>query len=111
MKLSRIAIVTACLALCGCSTAVLDRTNSVVDYFGLGDDDEAAPPGRTNADETPAALSTVPPQTTRAENFCKGFAESERWKSQQLGSSPENQRHDADIAYRECMDGSSHWID
>jgi len=111
MKLSALAIVTASLALCGCSSTVMEKANSVVDYFGFGDDDAAAPPARFEQGEAPAAIAAVPPQADRAEEFCRGLAESERWKSQQLGSNSEIQEQIAHNTYRECMDGSSHWLD
>ncbi len=111
MNFRALAILVGSLALCGCSGEVWDKTASVADYFGFNDDDEAAPPDTPGAGEAPAALPTAPPQADRSETFCKGVADTERWKSEQFGSTPDVQQKNAGNAYRQCMDGSSHWVD
>lgn len=111
MNFRALAVLVGSLALCGCSGEVWDKTSSVADYFGFNDDDEATPPSTPGGDDAPAALSNVSPQADRPETFCKGLADTERWKSEQLGSSPEVQQRNSEIAYGQCMDGSSHWVD
>jgi len=111
MNFRALAILVGSLALCGCSSDVWDKSMSVTDLFGFNDDDDAAPPDTPGDGEAPTVLLVTPPQADSSETFCKGLADTERWKSEQLGSSSEVQRANAGNAYRQCMDGSSHWVD
>ena len=111
MNVRAVAVVIASLALSGCTTEAWDGASSVADYFGFGDSDEAPAADRPAAYETVVATTFPPPQTDRADTFCRGFADTEGWKSAQLGSGPELQKKIAEDAYRHCIDGSSDWID
>lgn len=98
-------VVAACVLLTACADIKWDSAYSVVDAFG--DADDADLPHAPEA-ARPAAVASV--QAGTAETFCKGFADTQSWKAQQLGASLSEQRHAFERSYEDCMMRSSSWI-
>jgi hypothetical protein len=106
MNLRIVFVVAACTVLIACADASWDSAYSVVDAFG--DADAADVPDAPDA-ARPAAGATI--QAGTAETFCKGFADTQSWKAQQLGAKPPEQKHAFARSYEDCMMRSSNWID
>ena len=108
MKLRYVGLVAASLLLTGCTSADWDQATL---FSSPTPDDADAPTMAPVPDTSPTATPSPSPQASRAETFCKGYAQSQAWNASQLGSSERDQAHISDTEFQQCMARSDHWVD